>query len=882
MLKDSLKTKLLDLYAQGDHKKIGELIKTSLGQLREKTLSSLESLLPEIDGKFRLKLLEILMTDGESDLIPLFIEAIRAEKNMLYAKSQILLFREFQHQEALPALLSLENEIDVDLKSTFQRTLGRLLSRFSEQFYMSEFRSGYGNPRRVKFAADMMLRSPHPDYIPFLNEQILLNDPGFRGEGLRALRELGDSSSIQPMFSLLSKMRSQRDKGVMLGGLVKGEYKGGMRMFEALVKHAGVSWSKEQETQFLENLERGEVSDLLEQVLDGYHLFEDVRRKIRPYLRDILLDRDPGAFEEARTKQALDTYLGALRALMHDNVSSMGSISQREEDDLFIRRIEQYLPLGDPDRDALLISGLSGFHSDESMNLLVEYVNTCEEPELLSLSMDALAHFPATEIPKGVEKYCDQENDAILRRKAMNLLGQWGLGENLIAKSISSSSIAVRVDAIQTAARFKLKNCYSDIKKLLKPNLPDSVLHAALEALRMFDSDQTGRAVRPFINPPHAQKIRLAALETAYKAGGAEGIDAVLKLFQQDNGNKLADLVDPLMMLILAGNITENQDIYLKYKDLFLALFERETNPATRGRILQMFENMEILEEYHIRTLISGLQKLMATFKGQSESEEEYRLRKLAERLENVTKDRNVRTQRDQLLQTLLDNVQKQQGFPKVQALRKLGQNYRSDLVIGNPVGLQRLIQVVSDCLDEGEQTEIRLQAIGVAGKIRHPRLHQQLQKLSATMTGSALNAVRNALNNPVDPVFIKPIHSIFVMDDSRYITKQLSKVLAADGFKVDFENDTAAGLERLGDGAFDLLVLDYIMPDMDGIAFLEEARRREVAPERTLIITSTRNQDELRLFVQVGIDGLILKPFRMEDFLQRIKDLSSPSLKSV
>ncbi|CAM2008459.1 response regulator [Acanthopleuribacter pedis] len=876
MLKNTLKIKILDLHAVGDMSRINELIQTSLGQLRDKTITALESLLVEVDGKFRLKLLEILMQDGGADLVPLFINSIRHEKNTLYAKSQILLFREFKHQEALPALLSIENDIDAEQRPTYQRVLGRMLSQFSEQFYMSEFRSGYGNRRRTEFAADMMLRSPHADYIPFLNEQILQNDAGFRHEGLRILRELGDTTSVEQMFTLLSKLRIQRDKARALDGLIRAEHGEPDAFFRKLNQQAGLNWSAPQEAQFSESLARGEVNDLLEQVMGGFLLFEDVHRKIRPLLRDRLSGRVSSAFDESRAQQTMTEYLEELEQLLHFNVASMGTISQRIEDEMFVRRMEQYLPLNDPDRDRLLISTLSGFQSDESAALLKEYVNTVDDPELLALSMDALKNFEATEIPPGVQKFCEDEQNAILRKKAMTLLGEWELGENLIAKAMDNPSIAVRVDALQTAAAYKLTGTRDNILKLLKPNLPDSVLLAAVEAIRVFPSEQTGKSVRPFIAPPHGLKIRQAALETAFKAAGDDGLDTLLKMFSQDQGSKLGDVSETLLQLILNDDLAANQDTLLKHKDYFLDLFTQSNDPATRNRILQMFENMEITEEYHLRTLFSGLQKVMRSFKGQSENEEAFRCRKLAERLENLTKTRNVAAQRTRLLDSLLDTVEKHQGFPKVQALRKLGQNYRSDLISNNPIGLQRMLGLVGDALGD-ETTEVRLQAIAVAGKIRHPRLHKVLRTMTANHRGAALNSINNALRTPVDPIFIKPIKSIFVMDDSRYVTKQLSKVLAQAGYQVDFETKVHAGLARLDEGeGFDLLILDYIMPEMDGVTFLKQARTKETAPERVIVITSTRNQDELRDFLQIGIDGLMLKPFKMEDLIQRIRDLSN------
>jgi DNA-binding NtrC family response regulator len=77
------------------------------------------------------------------------------------------------------------------------------------------------------------------------------------------------------------------------------------------------------------------------------------------------------------------------------------------------------------------------------------------------------------------------------------------------------------------------------------------------------------------------------------------------------------------------------------------------------------------------------------------------------------------------------------------------------------------------------------------------------------------------------------PAYRLLVIDDSKRDTLLLERILqkAEDAtFTVTHVESATAGLEELGGQAYDLVLLDYYLPDMDGIAFLEEKQRRSLA----------------------------------------------------
>ena len=874
MDKESLSNKILDLFASGDQEKLQEVVSTALSLNREKAVTEMESLLFEVEGKTRLKVLELLMNDGGADLVPLFIEAVRREENVLYAKSQILLYRQFRHHEALPALLSIEKEIHPDLKATYQRALGNLLSQFSEQFYMNEFRAGVGNPRRVRFAADMMLRSPHPDYPEFLNQQILVNDMGSRLEGLRVLESLGGSASVDVMFTLMTRLRKQLRKSIDLQDVLSLEDLSIEGFFPNLCELAGVDQAADKMRLLMERVRLGDVQELLDEVIDGFELPDDIRRKVKPHFRSILTGNEPSAFDLSRIRQTADEYGQALSSLLLEEAKVMGVIAFRGEDQQFLKRLEFYLPIDEPMRDLILITTMAGYRTEESLELLTEYVNTCTEHDLLDKTLDSLIHYDVKQIPKGVEKLSYDEKNGILRQKALSLLARWGRGALVINNLMNHNSIAVRADSIRAAAEYRLDECYPKILGVLKPDTPDSLLVAALEALRVFEKSHTVRACRSLLVPPHAVSVRKAALQTLFTSGGDDGIDTIIKSFAQDTSGKLSDSIELFLTLLLKSDFTRIEPHIIRNRDFWIRLLERE-NETTRTKIIQLIEQLTFSESFQAAPWIQGLRTILNAYTGKTVSSNEQRLAAIVEGLEEKIRKWNLKAARFRQLDDLLDAVATENQFEKAQALRKLANSYDRELVRDNLQGLNKLLNVITTELeDEKPSTEILLQAISVASKVRHPKLHRALNHYTEFPNAAVRNAVTRALRLAIDDLFLKPIKAIFVMDDSRYMTKQLSKILTQAGYEMDFANDVMEGLKKLSKTPFDLLILDFYMPILNGVEFLQEARRRECAPEHTLVVTSARSQDELRPLVTCGIDGLLLKPFRMEDLLQRIKTL--------
>jgi DNA-binding response OmpR family regulator len=111
----------------------------------------------------------------------------------------------------------------------------------------------------------------------------------------------------------------------------------------------------------------------------------------------------------------------------------------------------------------------------------------------------------------------------------------------------------------------------------------------------------------------------------------------------------------------------------------------------------------------------------------------------------------------------------------------------------------------------------------------------------------------------------------ILVIEDEPRILAFLSRGLQAEGFSVDGACDGPAGLARAVRGGYDLVVLDLLLPKLDGLAVLRALQRER--PELPVVIVSARAdlQTKLRGF-GLGASDYISKPFSFDELLARVR----------
>lgn len=113
----------------------------------------------------------------------------------------------------------------------------------------------------------------------------------------------------------------------------------------------------------------------------------------------------------------------------------------------------------------------------------------------------------------------------------------------------------------------------------------------------------------------------------------------------------------------------------------------------------------------------------------------------------------------------------------------------------------------------------------------------------------------------------------ILVVEDERAIANVLRRGLALDGYTVEIAEGGKSALEAVRDRLPDLVVLDLMLPDMDG---LEVARRLRGAGERVpvLMLTARDGVSDRVRGLDAGADDYLVKPFALEELLARVRAL--------
>lgn len=116
---------------------------------------------------------------------------------------------------------------------------------------------------------------------------------------------------------------------------------------------------------------------------------------------------------------------------------------------------------------------------------------------------------------------------------------------------------------------------------------------------------------------------------------------------------------------------------------------------------------------------------------------------------------------------------------------------------------------------------------------------------------------------------------SIFIMDDEPDILEFLSYNLKKEGYEVNTALDGEEGLEKIKNYSPDLVILDIMMPKMDGVEVCRQLREDAANKDLIIIFLTARNEDYSQIVgFEVGADDYITKPIRPRVFVSRIKAL--------
>ena len=120
-------------------------------------------------------------------------------------------------------------------------------------------------------------------------------------------------------------------------------------------------------------------------------------------------------------------------------------------------------------------------------------------------------------------------------------------------------------------------------------------------------------------------------------------------------------------------------------------------------------------------------------------------------------------------------------------------------------------------------------------------------------------------------PARATPLARILVVDDERRIVRFVSRGLQAEGYLVDSAENGADGLRRALDGNYDLVVLDLLMPGLDGAALL--SRLLAAKPGQAVIVLSCLATTAIKVrCLEAGAQDYLAKPFSLDELLARVR----------
>ncbi len=110
----------------------------------------------------------------------------------------------------------------------------------------------------------------------------------------------------------------------------------------------------------------------------------------------------------------------------------------------------------------------------------------------------------------------------------------------------------------------------------------------------------------------------------------------------------------------------------------------------------------------------------------------------------------------------------------------------------------------------------------------------------------------------------------LLIIDDDTELCALLAEFLTREGYSVALEHDGARGLERAVNGNFALIVLDLMLPTLDGFALLKQLRTKSRVP---VLMLTARGEDVDRIVgLELGADDYLAKPFNPRELIARIR----------
>ena len=114
----------------------------------------------------------------------------------------------------------------------------------------------------------------------------------------------------------------------------------------------------------------------------------------------------------------------------------------------------------------------------------------------------------------------------------------------------------------------------------------------------------------------------------------------------------------------------------------------------------------------------------------------------------------------------------------------------------------------------------------------------------------------------------------VLFVEDEKYIAEAVEQVLKKNNYSVDLAFDGEYGLDCAMSGIYDIIVLDIMLPKMDGLRVLKEIRKQGIKIPVLLLTARGQVEDKIQ-GLDFGADDYLAKPFHKDELLARLRALS-------
>ncbi|MBN2302773.1 MAG: response regulator [Lentisphaerae bacterium] len=109
----------------------------------------------------------------------------------------------------------------------------------------------------------------------------------------------------------------------------------------------------------------------------------------------------------------------------------------------------------------------------------------------------------------------------------------------------------------------------------------------------------------------------------------------------------------------------------------------------------------------------------------------------------------------------------------------------------------------------------------------------------------------------------------VLILDDDKALLRALEGMLTSNGYDVDCSDNARDAVQMVAKYDYDFVLVDYKMPENDGIWFMENAK----IPRKTKILLSTAyaNRNVIKKMFALGASGYLIKPYDQEELLRNL-----------